>query len=51
MAMDIARGMNYLHRCQPIIIHRDLKTHNLLLDESYKVKVISLHFDKFSLFY
>jgi len=39
MALDIARGMNYLHCSDPIIIHRDLKSHNLLVDEHFKVKV------------
>eukprot|EP01116_Phalansterium_solitarium_P008208 TRINITY_DN2170_c0_g1_i1.p1 TRINITY_DN2170_c0_g1~~TRINITY_DN2170_c0_g1_i1.p1 ORF type:complete len:192 (+),score=42.35 TRINITY_DN2170_c0_g1_i1:257-832(+) len=39
IAMDVARGMNYLHKCTPIIIHRDLKSHNLLVDETFKVKV------------
>jgi serine/threonine protein kinase len=31
--------MNYLHRSEPAIIHRDLKSHNLLVDENWKVKV------------
>eukprot|EP00742_Colponemidia_sp_Colp-10_P007229 GILJ01007769.1.p1 GENE.GILJ01007769.1~~GILJ01007769.1.p1 ORF type:complete len:1687 (-),score=295.75 GILJ01007769.1:212-5272(-) len=47
MALDIARGMNYLHTCTPLIIHRDLKSLNLLLvdkvkgptDEGVSVKV------------
>jgi len=39
IAIDIAKGMNYLHGCKPIIIHRDLKSHNLLVDENFKVKV------------
>ncbi|XP_057546319.1 serine/threonine-protein kinase 1-like [Amaranthus tricolor] len=39
MALDIARGMNYLHNCNPPIIHRDLKTSNLLVDKNWMVKV------------
>ncbi|GAM27271.1 hypothetical protein SAMD00019534_104460 [Acytostelium subglobosum LB1] len=39
IAMDIARGMNYLHCSDPIIIHRDLKSHNLLVDEHFRVKI------------
>ncbi|XP_071721209.1 uncharacterized protein [Rutidosis leptorrhynchoides] len=39
MAIDIARGMNYLHLCQPPIIHRDLKSSNLLIDKNWTVKV------------
>ncbi|KAL2464245.1 PAS domain-containing protein tyrosine kinase family protein [Forsythia ovata] len=39
MALDIARGMNYLHRCNPPIVHRDLKSSNLLVDKNWTVKV------------
>nr|GEW69597.1 hypothetical protein [Tanacetum cinerariifolium] len=35
----LARGMNYLHHCQPPIIHRDLKSSNLLVDKNWTVKV------------
>ncbi|XP_024545123.1 dual specificity protein kinase shkD-like [Selaginella moellendorffii] len=39
MALDIARGMNYLHHCKPPIVHRDLKSSNLLVDKDWTVKV------------
>ncbi|GJN00225.1 hypothetical protein PR202_ga17640 [Eleusine coracana subsp. coracana] len=34
-----ARGMNYLHNCTPLIVHRDLKSPNLLVDKNWVVKV------------
>ncbi|XP_020599123.1 serine/threonine-protein kinase STY17-like [Phalaenopsis equestris] len=39
-ALDIARGMNYLHEHRPEpIIHRDLEPTNILLDDSGHLKV------------
>lgn len=38
-AMDVARGMACLHAQRPIIIHRDLKTANLLVSARFEVKV------------
>ncbi|KAG5013318.1 hypothetical protein JHK86_025579 [Glycine max] len=39
MALDTARGMNYLHNCTPVVVHRDLKSPNLLVDKNWVVKV------------
>ncbi|KAL4592349.1 hypothetical protein LXL04_005340 [Taraxacum kok-saghyz] len=40
IALDIARGLEYLHeRCKPSVIHRDLKSSNILLDSSFNAKL------------
>ncbi|EHA8587981.1 hypothetical protein COCNU_scaffold003768G000030 [Cocos nucifera] len=39
MCIAEARGMNYLHNCTPVIVHRDLKSPNLLVDKNWVVKV------------
>ncbi|KAL8166513.1 hypothetical protein V2J09_008012 [Rumex salicifolius] len=39
MAVDVAKGMNCLHTSHPTIVHRDLKTPNLLVDNNWVVKV------------
>ena len=36
MALDIAKGVNFLHGQEPQILHRDLKSLNLLLVEPVK---------------
>ncbi|KAG9400492.1 hypothetical protein AC1031_010711 [Aphanomyces cochlioides] len=38
-ALDTALGMHYLHTFDPPILHRDLKSPNLLVDGSYRLKI------------
>ncbi|XP_068640579.1 serine/threonine-protein kinase 12-like [Aristolochia californica] len=46
-ALDIARGMNYLHEHKPeAIIHRDLEPSNILRDDSGHVKVAGFDVSK-----
>ncbi|KAL6079285.1 putative Serine/threonine protein kinase-transforming protein Rmil [Balamuthia mandrillaris] len=37
--LDACKGMTYLHNSEPVIVHRDLKSHNLLVSESWQTKV------------
>ncbi|KAL8161990.1 hypothetical protein V2J09_013479 [Rumex salicifolius] len=40
IALDIARGVEYLHEhCNPPVIHRDLKSSNVLLDSNFNAKL------------
>ncbi|KAJ4956208.1 hypothetical protein NE237_012991 [Protea cynaroides] len=39
MALDVAKGMNCLHASTPTVVHRDLKSPNLLVDKNWNVKV------------
>ncbi|KAF0717185.1 Aste57867_2448 [Aphanomyces stellatus] len=39
IAIDISRGMAYLHSMDPPIIHRDLKSMNILVSSSFGAKI------------
>ena len=42
MVLDAAKGMMYLHSSEPPVIHRDLKSPNLLVDKHWRIKVTCL---------
>jgi hypothetical protein len=39
IALDIARGVNYLHKFPVPVLHRDLKSLNILLDDAMNAKL------------
>ena len=47
MASDVAMAMHYLHTLTPAIMHRNLKSHNVLVDEDYTVKVSDFSYARF----
>ncbi|PKA47617.1 Receptor-like serine/threonine-protein kinase NCRK [Apostasia shenzhenica] len=43
VALGVARGLEYLHEAAaPRILHRDIKSTNILLDDNYKPKITDL---------
>ncbi|MBS0648030.1 MAG: SEL1-like repeat protein [Verrucomicrobia bacterium] len=49
IALEIARGLWYLHSCEPPIIHRDLKGLNVLLDANLQAKISDFGLSKLKL--
>lgn len=42
MAVSIAEALNYLHnKCPKLVIHRDVKSSNILITNDLQPKVIS----------
>ncbi|OQR92740.1 protein kinase [Achlya hypogyna] len=39
IALGVARGLVYLHSRAPKVIHRDLKSRNILLDDTFEAKI------------
>ena len=46
-ALDAANGMLYLHNSNPVILHRDLKSDNLLVTNDWTVKVADFGLTRF----
>ncbi|GFP95083.1 leucine-rich repeat receptor-like serine/threonine-protein kinase bam1 [Phtheirospermum japonicum] len=48
IALDAAKGMCYLHHdCSPLIIHRDVKSNNILLNSGFEAHVADFGLAKF----
>lgn len=47
IALDIAQGLQYLHEYSPPIIHRDLKSLNILVTTSWRAKVADFGMTRF----
>lgn len=47
MALDVAKGINYLHCLNPPIVHWDLKSPNLLVDKNWTTKVCDFGLSRF----
>ncbi|XP_017246696.1 receptor-like protein kinase HSL1 [Daucus carota subsp. sativus] len=48
IALDAAEGLSYLHHdCDPPIVHRDVKSNNILLDEDFGARIADFGVAKF----
>jgi serine/threonine-protein kinase CTR1 len=47
MALDIAKSVNYLHHFPTPVIHRDLKSLNILLDDAFTAKISDFGWTRF----
>ncbi|GAB4847861.1 hypothetical protein Ancab_026921 [Ancistrocladus abbreviatus] len=48
IAIEAARGLCYLHRdCHPLILHRDVKSNNILLDSNFEAHLADFGLAKF----
>jgi len=48
IAMEAAKGLRYLHHdCEPLIVHRDVKSNNILLNSEFEAHVADFGLAKF----
>ncbi|XP_076909558.1 uncharacterized protein LOC143566867 [Bidens hawaiensis] len=48
IVVDAAEGLSYLHHdCVPLIVHRDVKSNNILLDEDFGARIADFGVAKF----
>ena len=46
MALEAAKGILYLHSRVDVVLHRDLKSANLLVDKHWRVKVADFNLSR-----
>jgi serine/threonine protein kinase len=43
IAIDTAKGLNYMHHdCMHAIVHRDVKSRNILMDPNFQAKITDI---------